>query len=133
SMAAPHVTGALALLRSWRPSVPIATIAQLALDASPLVDGRGSPYPRLDLRPVLTRATGDSILLRRGARMLVRNATTTGPPNRSFVYGRSGDVVLMGDWDGDGIDTPAVRRGAVYHLTNTNSSGVADVTFVYGR
>jgi len=26
----------------------------------------------------------------------------------SFSFGRSGDVPLVGDWDGDGIDTPAV-------------------------
>jgi subtilisin family serine protease len=133
SMAAPHLTGALALLKTWRPELRVDELAELLLDASPTIDGRGTPYPLLDLGPVLTRASGDSILLRRGTRMLVRNATTSGVPNRTFVYGRSGDVVLVGDWDGDSVDTPAVRRGAVYHLTNTNASGVADITFVYGR
>ncbi|MGV3758527.1 MAG: S8 family peptidase, partial [Actinomycetota bacterium] len=133
SMAAPHVSGALALLHTWRPDVSPHRLVQLLVDASPHVSGRGSTFPFTDLRPVLTRAAGDSVLLRRGARMLVRNVTTTGAPNRSFIYGRSGDVVLVGDWDGDGIDTPAVRRGAVYHLTNSNASGAADVTFVYGR
>jgi hypothetical protein len=40
----------------------------------------------------------------------------------------------MGDWDGDGIDTPGLRRnsnGFVY-LRHTNTEGFADVDYFYG-
>src|SRR5690606_1121459 len=41
--------------------------------------------------------------------------------------------VLVGDWDGDGDDSLAVRRGATFHLRNTLGSGPADREVVYGR
>src|SRR5690606_32214726 len=28
----------------------------------------------------------------------------------TFTYGRPGDVPFMGDWDGDGVDTPGLYR-----------------------
>lgn len=51
-----------------------------------------------------------------------------------FDYGVVGDVPFVGDWDGDGIDTPGLRRssnGFVY-LRNSNTTGVADVDYFYG-
>ncbi len=58
----------------------------------------------------------------------------------TFAYGNPGDVPLMGDWDGDGLDTPGMYRpsnGFVY-LSNTlppnGGVGVADpeLTFFFG-
>jgi hypothetical protein len=40
----------------------------------------------------------------------------------------------MGDWDGDGIETPGLRRhsnGFVY-LRHSNTQGVADMSYFYG-
>ena len=40
----------------------------------------------------------------------------------------------MGDWDGDGIDTPGLRRnsnGFVY-LRSSNTQGIADIEYFYG-
>ncbi|MCD8134180.1 MAG: hypothetical protein LUE19_10085, partial [Clostridiales bacterium] len=50
-------------------------------------------------------------------------------------YGRATDEVLVGDWDGDGVDTLAVRRnGNIYYFSNSISNPDADVTVVsYGR
>ncbi|MCC8082395.1 MAG: DUF2075 domain-containing protein [Lachnospiraceae bacterium] len=50
-------------------------------------------------------------------------------------YGRSADEVLVGDWDGDGIDTLAVRRdGNIYYFSNSINNPNAEVTRVsYGR
>ncbi|WP_324651381.1 multicopper oxidase domain-containing protein [Georgenia sp. H159] len=48
-------------------------------------------------------------------------------------YGRPDDEILVGDWDGDGADTFAVRRGNTYHLTNSLRGGAADVVVAYGR
>lgn len=58
-----------------------------------------------------------------------------GAAEYSFVYGNPGDVPFVGDWDGNGIDTPGLRRpsdGFVY-LRNTNTQGVADISYFYGN
>jgi 5'-nucleotidase len=53
----------------------------------------------------------------------------------SFYFGNPDDSPFMGDWTGDGIDTPGLIRtsdGFVY-LRNTNSQGTADVDFFFGN
>jgi glucose/arabinose dehydrogenase len=57
-----------------------------------------------------------------------------GAADFSFEYGNPGDVPVMGDWDGNRVDTPGLRRpsdGFVY-VRNTNSTGIADVSYFYG-
>ena len=59
---------------------------------------------------------------------------TTGQPNR-FYFGNPGDLPMVGDWDGDGVDTPGLYRqadGFVY-LRNSNSQGIADIRFFFGN
>ena len=53
----------------------------------------------------------------------------------SFFYGNPGDYPFMGDWDGDGVETPGLYRqfdGYVY-LRNSNTQGVADIKFFFGN
>jgi hypothetical protein len=53
----------------------------------------------------------------------------------SFFYGNPGDYPFMGDWDGDGIETPGLYRqsdGFVY-IKNTNAQGNADISFFFGN
>lgn len=53
----------------------------------------------------------------------------------SFYYGDPGDYPFMGDWDGDGLDTPGLYRrsdGYVY-LRSSNTQGIADVAFLFGN
>lgn len=54
-------------------------------------------------------------------------ATTT------FSYGRSDDTFLVGDWDGNGTDTLALRRGSIYYLRNKNSNGTSERAIAYGK
>jgi len=57
-------------------------------------------------------------------------ADTTG-----FYYGNPGDQPFVGDWNGDGVDTPGLYRrsdGYVY-LRNTNTQGIADISFYFGN
>ncbi len=57
-----------------------------------------------------------------------------GFPDSQFYFGIPEDVPLMGDWNCDGLKTPAMYRpsnGFVY-LTNTNQQGFADSDFFYG-
>ncbi|MGO1621676.1 S8 family serine peptidase [Flaviflexus sp.] len=50
-----------------------------------------------------------------------------------FMYGRDGDEVFVGDWDGDGVDTIGVRRGHTFYVQNQLIGGNAEVEFKYGR
>ncbi|MCW1069439.1 hypothetical protein OJ604_11590, partial [Streptococcus anginosus] len=62
-----------------------------------------------------------------------KNSLASGEADSVFSYGRAGDEVLVGDWDGDGVDTFAVRRGNVFYVKNSLASGAADTSFSYGR
>src|SRR5690606_23989587 len=65
---------------------------------------------------------------------LGKNGGGLGAAAYSFIYGNPGDVPFVGDWNGDGIDTPGSRRpsdGFVY-LRNSNPPGVANISLLYG-
>ncbi|WP_159792512.1 peptidoglycan DD-metalloendopeptidase family protein [Puerhibacterium puerhi] len=68
-----------------------------------------------------------------GRTYYLTNALRAGDADITFDYGLPQDVVLVGDWDGDGKDTLAVRRGNTFYLTNRTTGGAADVVFSYGR
>jgi hypothetical protein len=55
-----------------------------------------------------------------------------GAANRVFRYGEPSDAVFVGDWDGNGTDTLAVRRGNAFYLKNTTTGGAADTVITYG-
>jgi beta-glucanase (GH16 family) len=67
-----------------------------------------------------------------GAHYALRNSLGDGGADLAYSYGTSSDVVLVGDWDGDGVDTLGLRRGKTYYLRNSHSGGNADVTYAYG-
>jgi Right handed beta helix region len=51
-----------------------------------------------------------------------------------FDFGNPGDIPVIGDWEGDGTDSPGLRRpsdGFVY-FRNSNSTGIADISYFYG-
>ena len=50
-----------------------------------------------------------------------------------MIYGRAADEVLIGDWNGDRIDTLMVRRGNKFYATNNLKSGDATITFSLGN
>lgn len=75
----------------------------------------------------------DSVGVRSGQTIYLRTDHNSGPATVRYNYGRVGDEVFVGDWDGDGIDTPAVRRGNTWYLTNDLNSSYAEVTFRFGR
>lgn len=63
------------------------------------------------------------------ATFLLRTAQTTGPITRSFEFFPDGApgtelLPLMGDWDGDGIDTAGVfnQQDGIFHLKQENSA-----------
>lgn len=50
-----------------------------------------------------------------------------------FYYGRTGDGAYAGDFDGDGLDTIALRRGNVFHISNALQDGHSEWLIAYGR
>ena len=48
-----------------------------------------------------------------------------------FNYGNSNDFPVMGDWDGNGVDTPGVVQGNVWNLDNGYGTA-ADIVFGFG-
>jgi hypothetical protein len=71
-------------------------------------------------------------------RDILKFPTTTsdlylGAADWTAVYGNPGDTPLVGDWDGDGVDTIGVYRDGVFYLRNSNTTGTADITFAYGN
>ncbi len=53
----------------------------------------------------------------------------------SFYYGLPGDQPVLGDWDGDGVETPGMFRPSTgfAYVRNQASTGVADTDFFFGE
>lgn len=72
----------------------------------------------------------------------LRSSLTSGVATSTFRYGQSGDLPVMGDWNGDGHDTVGVARTTpgpggtqtyTWYLRNSNSGGTASISqFVFG-
>jgi SpoIID/LytB domain protein len=77
----------------------------------------------------LPGANGDGVGAVRGNVWYFRTAAGA---TTSAAFGRSTDLQLAGDWDGDGRDTPAIVRGNVWYLNN-GFDGAADTSIAYGR
>lgn len=61
-----------------------------------------------------------------------RYSNSSGFASNVFGYGLPSDRAVVGDWNGDGVDTVGIFRNAVFYLKNSNASGVADITFGFG-
>jgi len=67
----------------------------------------------------------------------LKNANQAGNPDYSFQYGGSQYQFTVGDWDGNGTDTPALSEANAptaieYQLRNKNESGGPEVLFEWG-
>lgn len=50
-----------------------------------------------------------------------------------IAFGNEGDEIFVGDWDGDGKDTLAIRRGNEFFVNNELTGDLPQDTFHYGR
>ncbi len=82
--------------------------------------------------PPATARSGNDVGGRGNLYLLSGGGTDGGVAQTRFVYGDPDDVVYVGDWDGDLVDTPMVRRGNTFHLTNSAEGGPAEAVFSYG-
>ncbi len=84
----------------------------------------------------LRAGVGDGYGVVRGNMWYLHDTPFTTPihgPDHVFAYGRAGDVPLLGDWNGDGIETPGVRRGSTFYLRDSLSGGSANRIATFGR
>ncbi len=70
--------------------------------------------------------SNETLAVRRGNTFYVSYDNTSTTADVTFNYGKSTDEVLVGDWDGDGVDTIAVRRGTKYYFLNTTMENLSD-------
>ena len=97
-------------------------VAALVTVALPLVASSGEAIVRVDELGAVDPTTGQWHLRNDSG------GVTT------FYFGNPGDYPFMGDWDGDGVDTPGLYRqsdGYAY-LRNSNTQGIADIKFFFG-
>jgi len=64
--------------------------------------------------------------------LYLRNLNVTGFADVAINYGLGKDYPVVGDWDGDGIDTIGVYRNGIFYLRNSNTLGFADLTIAFG-
>src|SRR5215213_5511871 len=67
------------------------------------------------------------------SQFFLKNSNTTGFADISFTFGLPGDLPIVGDWNGDGIDTVGVFRDGVFFLKNSNTDGFADLVVPFGQ
>lgn len=67
------------------------------------------------------------------SRFLLTSELRGGAADITFRYGYPEDEVFVGDWDGDGTDTIALRDGRTFAIRNSNTSGTPDQFVTYGR
>jgi hypothetical protein len=67
-------------------------------------------------------------------RWFERNSNTTGIADAEFLYGGGELLPVVGDWNGDGIDTPGAYKPSTgqWFLHNANGPGGGEINFVYG-
>jgi subtilisin len=147
SMAAPHVAGAAARYLQTHPgAAPSEVLNALRTNAEPKnVDfqndcpGTGSSHTdpsTLHPEPVVRvidweidpEVTTPGIV--RGTKWFLTNGFDANA-DVVFNYGTSTDKIVVGDWNGDGIDSPGIVRGNTWYLNNGLDPN-ADVVFNYG-
>lgn len=81
---------------------------------------------------VITTDEGPAVLAVRGNQFHISDGLSS-ETAQSFSFGRPTDQVFVGDWDGDGKPSPAVRRGNQIFFQNEMKGGAADGEFAFGR
>lgn len=66
------------------------------------------------------------------ATFYLKKVNATGPGDAKVNFGRSSDLPVVGDWNGDGVTTPGVYRNGTFYLRNTNTTGNAEFIVPFG-
>jgi hypothetical protein len=94
----------------------------------------------LEERQLLTVSAPDGIGLYNpvNSNFDLRHTNTTGNADLSFGYGQGNDgwKAVMGDWNGDCVDTAGLydpTSASFFNLRNSNSAGYADIQVAFGQ
>lgn len=136
------VTGT-ARAQSWASSIPV-TVAATITSSNPRVVSVSS-------NGTLTAVSGGTAAITARTatgKTFTANVSVTGPVASSvvslsnswstlaadveFAFGAIGDEVIVGDWNGDGVDTVGIRRGTTFSLYDS-FGGTPTYQFNYGR
>ena len=102
----------------------------VAIDICPLEDNPNSaainPNPNPSICPLYTAPTNHSLVLfnpTRNETNLLTTLDTNPTVHNNMLFNlnaptTTNNIVVMGDWDGDGTDTPGVYSGGVFNFTN---------------
>jgi len=62
------------------------------------------------------------------------NYNKNGEIDNSFHFGKSGDIPIVGDWDGDGVSDIGVFRPATgFWYLDITKTGVVNTSFNFGK
>ena len=69
-----------------------------------------------------------------GSIFYLRNSNTPGFPDVTVSFGASGDIPVVGDWDGNGTATIGLYRPntSTFYLGNSSTTGFPDITVSFG-
>jgi hypothetical protein len=67
------------------------------------------------------------------AAFYLRNSNSSGNADIAYLFGTKTDIPIVGDWNGDGIDTPGIFRNGAFYLRDSNTPGNADIVFEFGQ
>jgi len=162
SMASPHVAAAAASILAINPALSAGEVRTILQDTAVDIAAPGfdvdTGWGRLDLAAavdaalatlgpvvpptatqpgILCQSTSCDTLVRvdPGGEWGLWDGLGDAPEVSTFYFGNPGDLPFMGDWNGDGVETPGLYRqsdGFVY-LRNTNTQGNADREFFFGN
>jgi hypothetical protein len=143
SFAAPHVAGAMALLRSAFPGVGPEKL-EYALNRSAVDLGVSGPDNDSG-NGLISAIEAYRLLLRhdigvfrdgRWFRDVNENMAWDAGTDVVGAFGGVGDIPVTGDWDGDGVSEPAFFRGNGYWHLDINGNGLwdegVDAAFKFG-
>ncbi len=145
SMAAPQVTGTMALLRSQKPGATVNQLLGVLQNTGKLIlDSAGNasiPRIQIDAATNVFVPRHKTIGVYRSNMFYLKNANTTGFADEyvSFGYGSSA-YPIVGDWSGSGVDRVGVydQSNGLFTLchqaANTSCSGTSGtIQFVLGN
>jgi hypothetical protein len=63
----------------------------------------------------------------------LRNSNSAGSPDTVALFGITGDLPVVGDWNNDGVDTLGFYRDGLFFLSNSNTTPAVDYNFAFGN
>ncbi len=104
------------------------------LNGGPGLDGCAGPAPDGDIHTACELPLTPSLpaIVRASTTWMLRDTLTSGTATTTFAYGARPLVAIMGDWDGDGSETPGTFEGGVFKLSNTIPPGAPTIAITFG-